>query len=113
MKMLFRWVMNAAALLLLAYLLPGVEVAGFGAALLAALVLGLLNAIVRPVLVILTLPVTVVTLGLFLLVINALLLWATAGLLPGFTLQSFVAAVWMAICLWMVSWITNWFVKSE
>ncbi len=88
-----RWLLSAAALLLVAYVYSGVEVKTFTAALIAALVLGLLNTIVRPVLVVLTLPVTVVTLGLFLFVINALMFWAAAGLLDGFHVRDFVAAL--------------------
>lgn len=93
MKTLTRWLLLAAALLLVAYLYPGVTVRSFGSAMIAALVLGLLNTIVRPILVILTLPVTVVTLGLFLFVINALMFYWAAGLLDGFQVSSFGAAV--------------------
>ena len=84
MKLIVRWLLLAAALLLVAYLYPGVTLAGFGAAMLAAFVLGLLNTLVRPLLVLLTLPVTVLTLGLFLFVINALMFWAAASVLQGF-----------------------------
>ena len=93
LTLLLRTVLNAAALLLIAYLYPGVAVTSFVAALIAALVLGLVNAVVRPILVILTLPVTILTLGLFLFVINALLFWAASGLLPGFHVNGFVAAL--------------------
>ncbi len=93
MKMLVRWLLLAAALLLVAYLYPGVSVIGFGSAMVAALVLGLLNAVVRPLLVLLTLPVTVVTLGLFLFVINALMFWAAASILEGFSVTGFGAAL--------------------
>ena len=93
MKLIVRWLLLAAALLLVAYLYPGVTVAGFGAAMLAAFVLGLLNTLVRPLLVLLTLPVTVVTLGLFLFVINALMFWAAASLLSGLHVTGFVAAL--------------------
>ncbi|ROZ79242.1 phage holin family protein [Ramlibacter sp. WS9] len=93
MKLLAKWMLSAAALLLVAYIYSGVEVKTFTAALIAALVLGLLNTIVRPVLVVLTLPVTVVTLGLFLFIINALMFWAAAGLLDGFHVRDFVAAL--------------------
>jgi putative membrane protein len=75
MKLLVRWLLLAAALLLVAHVSPGVTITGFGTALGAALVLGLLNTLVRPLLVLLTLPVTVLTLGLFLFVINALMFW--------------------------------------
>jgi putative membrane protein len=93
MKLLSKWLLSAAALLLVAYLYQGVEVHSFTAALIAAFVIGLLNTIVRPVLVILTLPVTVVTLGLFLFVINALMFWAAASVLDGFHVRNFTAAL--------------------
>mgnify|MGYP003433613091 CR=1 FL=1 len=93
LKLIVRWLLLAAALLLVAYLYPGVTVASFGAAMLAALVLGLLNSIVRPLLVLLTLPVTLITLGLFLFVINALMFWAAAGVLSGFNVAGFAAAL--------------------
>lgn len=93
MKMLVRWLLLAAALLLVAQLYPGVQVAGFGSALVAALVLGLLNTLVRPLLVLLTLPVTLLTMGLFLFVINAALFWAAANLLAGLQVTSFTAAL--------------------
>lgn len=93
MKTLTRWMLLAAALLLVAHLYPGVQVKGFGTALIAAFVLGLFNTILRPILVLLTLPVTLLTLGLFLFVINALLFWATASVLDGFTVAGFAAAL--------------------
>ena len=93
MKLLAKWLLSAAALLFVAYIYSGVEVKTFTAALIAALVLGLLNTIVRPILVVLTLPVTVVTLGLFLFVINALMFWAAASLLDGFQVRGFLAAL--------------------
>jgi len=92
-KVIVKWLLSAAALLLVAYIYGGVEIRSFGAAMIAALVIGLLNSIVRPILVVLTLPVTVVTLGLFLFVINALMFWAAAGLLDGFQVRDFLAAV--------------------
>jgi len=88
-KIIVRWVLLAAALLFVAYLLPGVSVASFGSALFAAAVLGLLNALLRPVLVILTLPVTLITLGLFLFVINALMFYFAAQLLSGLSVAGF------------------------
>jgi putative membrane protein len=93
MKIIVRWLLLAAALLLVAHLYPGVTVASFGAAMIAALVLGLLNTLVRPLLVLLTLPVTLITLGLFLFVINALMFWAAATLLEGFHVAGFGAAL--------------------
>ncbi len=93
MKFILKWLCSAAALLAVAYLYPGVVVTSFTSALIAAAVLGILNTIVRPVLVLLTLPVTVITVGLFLFVINALMFWAAAGLLPGLNVTGFVAAL--------------------
>jgi putative membrane protein len=93
MKIIVRWLLLAAALLLVAHLYPGVQVASFGAALWAALVLGLFNTLVRPLLVLLTLPVTLLTLGLFLFVINALMFWAAASVLGGFNVTGFAAAL--------------------
>jgi putative membrane protein len=93
MKIVIRWFLLAAALLLVANLYPGVQVASFNSAMVAALVLGLLNALLRPILVLLTLPVTVLTLGLFLFVINALMFYFAASLLSGFNVTGFVAAL--------------------
>ena len=93
MKIAIRWLLLAAALLLVANIYSGVVVTSFGSALIAALVLGLFNALLRPILVLLTLPVTVLTLGLFLFVINALMFWAAASVLDGFNVSGFVAAL--------------------
>lgn len=93
MKLLLRWLLLAAALLLVARLYEGVEVRSFATALVAALVLGLFNAILRPLLVVLTLPVTLLTLGLFLFVINALMFYGAAGLLDGLAVRGFGAAL--------------------
>jgi putative membrane protein len=93
MKIVLRWLLLAAALLLVANLYPGVQVASFTSAMIAALVLGLLNTLLRPILVLLTLPVTVLTLGLFLFVINALMFYFAASMLDGFQVTGFVAAL--------------------
>jgi putative membrane protein len=93
LKLFVKWLLLASALLFLAYVYTGVEVRSFGSAMLAAFVIGLLNTIVRPVLVVLTLPVTLVTVGLFLFVINALMFWAAAQMLEGFQVQGFLAAL--------------------
>ena len=93
MKILINWLLSAAALLFVAYVYSGVEVQSFTSALIAAFVIGLFNVVLRPVLVLLTLPVTIVTLGLFLFVINALMFWAAASVLSGFQVTGFVAAL--------------------
>ena len=92
-KLLAKWLLSATALLLVAYVYDGVAVRSFGAALIAAFVIGLLNTVVRPILLVLTLPVTVLTLGLFLFVLNALMFWAAASVLDGFQVNGFVAAL--------------------
>ncbi|MBU1817520.1 MAG: phage holin family protein [Gammaproteobacteria bacterium] len=93
MKILIKWLLSAASLLFVAYIYSGVEVQSFTSALIAAFVIGLFNVVLRPVLVLLTLPVTIVTLGLFLFVINALMFWAAATVLDGFQVNGFVAAL--------------------
>ena len=107
MKLLLGWAINAGVLLLLPYILPAVQVRDFGAALIAALVLGLLNAIVRPILVVLTLPVTMVTLGLFILVINGLMFWLASRLLDGFQVASFGWAIVAALLFSLISWVVS------
>ncbi len=93
MKTLLRWLLSATALLAVTYLYDGVQVNSFSAAMVAALVIGIFNTVLRPILVVLTLPVTVVTLGLFLFVINALMFWAAASLLSGFHVHGFEGAL--------------------
>lgn len=93
MKLLLKWILSAIALLAVAHLYSGVSVSSFTSAMLTAFVIGLLNIFVRPILVVLTLPVTLVTVGLFLFVINAFMFWAAAYVLDGFNVTGFVAAL--------------------
>jgi len=103
MGLLVSWLVNAAALYVTANLVPGIVVSGgLGTLLLAALVIGLVNAVIRPVLAVLTLPITVLTLGLFSLVLNALLFYLAAALAPGFRLEGFLAAFLGAIVMSLV-----------
>jgi putative membrane protein len=104
MRLLLVWILSAIALLVVAYLYPGVQVQDWKAAAIAALVLGLVNTLVKPILVILTLPVTILTLGLFLLVINALCFWFVANLVPGFHVTGFWAAMLGAILYSLITW---------
>lgn len=104
MRLLLLWILNAVALLAVTYLLPAIQVAGFGSALLAALVLGFINTLVRPLLAILTLPITVLTLGVFYLLLNGLLFWLAGALLPGFEVAGFWAAVFGAILYGVIAW---------
>jgi putative membrane protein len=108
LTLLARWIVNAAALLLVAYLYPGVQVASFFAAAVAALALGLVNAVVRPLLVLLTLPVTILTLGLFLFVINAALFALVAEIVAGFTVTGFGAALIGSILYSLITLVTSW-----
>ena len=107
MKLLIKWLINALALLGIAYLIRGISVSSFYVALVAALVLGLINALVKPILILLTLPVNILTLGLFTFVINALLFWFASTVVKGFGVADFAAAFWGALCLSIVSWLTN------
>lgn len=107
MKFVIRLVVNAAAVFLAANLVPGIAVSGFGKALLAGLILGFVNAIIRPILFILTLPFTIVTLGLFIFVVNAICLALVAWVVPGFTIHGFWAAFFGAIVISLVSWLLH------
>ena len=104
MRLLFVWLINAAALFALPFLMDSIVIDSFPAALIAALVLGLVNALIRPVLLILTLPVTVLSLGLFIFIINGLLFWMVAHFLPGFHVAGFWAAFFGAIVYSVISW---------
>lgn len=107
MLLIVRWLINALALLALPYVMSGIEVKSFYIALIVAVVLGLINAVVRPILILLTLPVTVLTLGLFILVINALLFWFVASFVDGFQVSGFWAAFFGAILYSLITWAAN------
>ncbi len=104
MRLLITWLINAAALFALPYIMQSVRVESFTSALFAALVLGLVNALIRPLLVVLTFPVTVLTLGLFILVINGLLFWAVSNFVKGFYVAGFWPAVGAALLYSLISW---------
>ena len=107
MRLLVLWLINALALLALPYLVPGIQVAGFGTALWAAAVLGLINAVIRPVLVLLTLPITLLTLGLFILAINGLMFLLAAQLLQGFAVAGFWSGVLGSLAYSAISWLLS------
>lgn len=107
MHLIIRWLLNTLALFVVVTLVPGFHSNSIVTLAIAALVLGLLNAIVRPILFVLTLPITVVTLGLFLLILNAIMIELTAWLVPGFRIDSFLAAIMGALVLAIVSWVTS------
>ncbi|MBK6980859.1 MAG: phage holin family protein [Betaproteobacteria bacterium] len=111
--LLLRWLLSALALLAVAYLYPGVRVETFFAAVIAALALGLANALIRPILVVLTLPVTIVTLGLFLFVINAALFWLVAQIVKGFHVQGFLDALVGSILYSLITLVVSWIVSGS
>jgi len=103
MRLLLLWLINALTLLLIPYVTPSVSVDSFYTALITALILGLVNAVIRPILVLLTLPITIVTLGLFVLVINALMFWFVASFVEGFRVAGFWSAFWGALVYGVLS----------
>ena len=113
MRLLLIWLINALSLLAVAYLLPSVRVESFVVAMVAALVLGLVNTLIRPLLVLLTLPATVLTLGLFIFVINGLLFWFVASFVKGFSVAGFWSAVLGAIVYALISWAASALVFGE
>lgn len=113
MVLIAKWFINALAILGAAYLIPDIKVAGFGTALIVALLLGLMNAVVRPVLILLTLPITAVTLGLFIFVINGALFWALSTFIKGFEVGGLLPAIAGAIVVSVFSWIGNRFIIGD
>jgi putative membrane protein len=113
MSLIIRWILNTLALFLVVKIVPGFSDPGWVTLAIAAAVLGLLNAIIRPILFVLTLPLTVVTLGLFLLVLNAIMLELTAWLVPGFDIHGFGWAMVGALVLSIVSLVTGRIGKGE
>jgi len=103
MNLIFHWIVSAIAILIAAYILPGVSIAGILTALIVAVVLGAANAVIRPIILLLTLPLTILTLGLFTLVVNALMVMLASALVPGFSVDGFWWAFVFAIVLWMIN----------
>ncbi len=107
MKLLIGWLLNALALLAVAYLVPDIHVSNFMSALIAAAVIGLANMLIKPILLILTLPVTIITLGLFIFVINGILFWIAGYFLQGFDVKTIMAGIIGAIVYSIISWILS------
>ena len=107
MYIIIRWVINALVLLGIAYVVPGFEVASFYSALIIVVILGLVNAVIRPILLLLTLPINILTLGLFTFVVNALMLWFVSSVVEGFAIAGFGAAFIGALILSFVSWLLS------
>jgi putative membrane protein len=104
MRLLIVWIINAASLLALPYLFSSIRVDSFTTAMIVAVVLGLVNAVIRPLLIILTLPATILTLGLFIFVVNGLLFWFVGSFIQGFTVAGFWPGVFGAIAYSLISW---------
>lgn len=113
MSLLLRLLLNALAVILVSYVVPGVQVDGFFTAFITAFVIGLINAVIRPVLLVLSLPINILTLGLFTLVINALMFWLASALVPGFRVAGFGSALMGAIVFWVIAWATNMLVREQ
>jgi putative membrane protein len=107
MHLIVVWLINTVSLLAVAYLMPGVVVQNFFTAVIAAMVLALVNAVIRPILILLTLPATLLTLGLFIFVINGLLFWFVGSLIQGFVVQGFWAGFFGAIVYSLISWLLS------
>ena len=108
-----RWLILTLAIMVAAYLIEGIEVRGFGSALFAAAILGILNAFFRPVLIILTLPINILTLGFFTFVINALLLMMASGVIGGFEVHGFWAAFFGSLIISLISWLLSSFINEQ
>lgn len=114
MKLLLGWLLNALALLVVAYFVPDIHVSGLGVALIAAIAIGLVNMLIKPILIILTLPVTILTLGLFILVINGVLFWAVGHFLQGFAVSTLTAGIIGALAYSLISWVlTTLFIDKK
>ena len=110
---LLRWFFNALAIMLVAYLVVGIRVNNFWSALITALVMGIVNAIIRPIILFFSLPINILTLGFFTLFINALMFWFVSTIVKGFYVDSFSSAFIGSLIFWLVSWITNYFLKNK
>jgi len=113
MGILIRWVILTTSIIMASYLLEGIHISGFFSAFFAAAALGILNALFRPVLLILTLPINVLTLGLFTFIINALMLKMASGIIPGFEVHGFWTAVIGSLIISVISWLLNSFISDR
>jgi putative membrane protein len=113
MSILIRWLLSALALMLVAYIIPGIELSNFYIALITAVIIGLLNLFIRPILVLITLPINIITLGLFTFVLNALLFWFAASFIDGFSVSGFWAAFFGALVFSVISSILSNLAKKS
>ena len=110
---LIRWLTTTAAIVATAYLLDGIQVSGFFSAVFAAAVLGILNAVFRPIALLLTLPINILSLGLFTFIINALMLKMASGIIPGFGVYGFWTAIFGSLLISVISWLLNSFISEQ
>ena len=113
MRLLLLWLLNALALLAVTYIMPSIQITGFIWALVAAVVLGLLNTLVKPILAILTLPITILTLGLFYLVLNGFMFWLASAFLPGFRVDGALSAILGALLYSVIAWVLSLLVPGK
>jgi len=113
LRLLLLWLLNALALLAVTYVMPSIHVTGFVTALIAAVVLGLLNTLVKPILAILTLPITILTLGLFYLVLNGFMFWLASAFLQGFQVDGVFAAILGALLYSLIAWVLSALVPGK
>ena len=113
MGLLLRWLILTVAIIIASYLLQGIHIDDFFSALFAAAILGILNTMLRPILIILTLPINILTFGLFTFIINALMLKMASGVIPGFEVHGFWTAVFGALIIGIISWLLNSFVSDR
>lgn len=112
MKLILRWLLQAGGLILVGYLIPEIEISSFYIAMIAALLIGLINVTIKPLIIILTLPINILTLGLFTLIINALLFWFISSFVVGFIVGDFVFAFYGALVYSILSWLINGLLKK-
>ena len=110
---LIRWLTTTAAIVATAYLLDGIQVSGFLSAIFAGAMLGILNAFFRPIALLLTLPINILSLGLFTFIINALMLKMASGLIPGFDVYGFWTAIFGSLLISVISWLLNSFISEQ
>ena len=113
MKFIIKCLCSAVALILVAYFIPGVSFDSFTTVLITALILGVINAVIRPLIMLLTIPINILTLGLFTFIINAFMLWIVHLLVSGFHILNFTTAIWAAIIYWLANWLINLLFKDD
>ncbi len=110
---ILRWLLNTFILMLVAYVVPGISFSGFWPALITSAIFGLINATVRPLMIVLTLPINILTLGFFTLIINALMFWLAASIVKGFYVANFAAAFWGALIYWIIVTVINYLFEDR